>query len=376
MSTNQKTVGIVGGGQLGRMLSEAALKLGFKVVVIDPSPNCPAKQVGAEQIIADYKDEAATLKLAERADFLTIEFEHINTRVLEEAAKLKPVNPTPLTIQLIQNKYNQKLFLIENNLPTAEFKEIPNTEEAEQAFDEWGKTILKSKTDSFDGRGNALVNSKVEVQPAMNQLNGRKIYAEKVVDFKCELAVMVAKDLSGNIMTYPTVQTVHERNICIEVYAPAKIEDAINKKAQQLAKEVVGKLDGAGVYGVEMFLTQDNNILLNEIAPRVHNSGHYTMDMFDVSQFEQHIRAITGIELKQPQLKAKACVMVNILGERNGETNAQGVNEAEKIPGVSVYLYGKSPTKIDRKMGHINAVADTIEEAKDKAKKARSLISI
>lgn len=376
MATNKKTIGIVGGGQLGRMLTEAAQKLDFEVVVVDPTPNCPAAQVGAEQIIADYKDVEATHKLAEKADFITIEFEHINTDVLSEAAKLKPVNPTPATIKLIQNKYNQKLFLAKNNFPAAEFKEIASTEEAEQAFDEWGKIILKSKTDSFDGRGNALVNSKSEIQAAMSQLSQGEIYGEKVIDFKCELAVMVAKDIRGNLLTYPTVQTVHKRNICVEVYAPAEINDAISTKAQEIAKNVVSKLDGAGMYGVEMFLTQDNDILLNEIAPRVHNSGHCTMDLFDVSQFEQHIRAISGLELKQPKSLAKACVMVNILGERDGPTNIQGVDAAEKISGVQVYLYGKSPTKIDRKMGHINAVADTIEEATNKARKARSLIII
>lgn len=371
-----KTIGIVGGGQLGRMLSEPAIKLGYKVVVIDPTPDCPAHQVGAEQIVADYRDKEAAEELAGKADYITIEFEHINAEALAVINKSKPVNPAPDTVRLIQNKYEQKLFLQKNGLATAEFAEINDIAGAEKMFDKWGGMILKSKTDSFDGRGNALVKDRADIAGAMNKFADREVYAEKLIDFKKELAVMVAKDTSGHTVVYPVVETVHERNICTEVYAPARTDKKLKEKAENLAREAVSRLSGAGVYGVEMFLDKSGNILINEIAPRVHNSGHYTMDMCIPSQFEQHIRAIAGQELKEPELKAKYCCMVNILGERDGPVEVKGVDEAGKIPGVSVYIYGKSPTKVDRKMGHINATGDTMEEAKAKARKARRLISI
>lgn len=370
------TIGIVGGGQLGRMLCEPAIRLGYKVVVIDPTPDCPAKQAGAEQIVADYRDADAVKELAERSDYLTIEFEHINAAALQAVEGSVPVNPAPGTVTLIQNKYEQKLFLKEHGFALAEFREINDMAQAEGAFQEWGGMIIKSKTDSFDGRGNILIKSASDIKEALDKFEDRGIFAENIVNFQKELAVMVAKDMHGNILAYPTVETVHARNICIEVYAPAEIDNQTAQKAQEIAKEAVSKLEGAGVYGVEMFVDENGEILINEIAPRVHNSGHYTMDMFAPDQFEQHILAIAGKELKKPEAKAKYCCMVNILGERNGPVELKGIEGAEDIPGVSVYIYGKKPTKIDRKMGHINAVAGTMKEAIANAKKARKLISI
>ncbi len=372
-----ETIGILGGGQLGRMLAEAAIKLGYKVIVVDPTPDCPAKQVGAEQIVADYRDKNATKELAERADYITIEFEHINAEVLLTLEKTNKVNPAASTVKLIQDKYEQKKFLAKNGFPAAEFVEIKDYEQALQAFKSWGgKIIIKSKTDSFDGRGNIVVENEQDLEPALKKFDGKGIYAEKIVGFKKEIGVMVAKDVNGNTLSYPPAQTVHARNICVEVYAPAEVEDGIIKKAKDMAEKAVSKLAGAGMYGVELFLDQDNNLLINEIAPRVHNSGHYTMDMFEPSQFTQHIMAITGQDLIKPKPLAKYCCMVNILGEKDGPVELKGVDEAEKIPGVNVYIYGKSPTKIDRKMGHINAVSGTMEEAINNARKARELINI
>jgi phosphoribosylaminoimidazole carboxylase PurK protein len=371
-----KTIGIVGGGQLGRMLCEPAIGLGYKVLVIDPTPDCPAKQVGAEQILAGYRDAKAIKELAERSDYLTIEFEHINAEALQAVESTVPVNPAPDTISLIQNKYEQKLFLKEKGFAVADFIEINSSAQAEDTFNEWGGMIVKSKTDSFDGRGNALIREVSRLKKELARFEGKEIFAEKIINFRKELAVMIAKDMAGNTLAYPVVETVHARNICIEVYAPADVDETAAKKARQTAKEAVSKLKGAGVYGVEMFLAEDGEILINEIAPRVHNSGHYTMDMFAPDQFTQHILAIAGEKLKQPEPKAEYCCMINILGERDGPVELKGVEEAQKIPGVSVYIYGKKPTKIDRKMGHINAVAGTMKEAKDNARKARKLISI
>lgn len=371
------TIGIVGGGQLGRMLTEAALPLGFRVVVVDSGPDCPAKQVGAEQILGDLYDAAALAELSERADFITVEIEHLDANLLDKAAAGgKPVNPSPKTIRLIQDKLAQKRFLQEAGIPVAPFVEITDRASAEQALQNFGgKMLLKSRRGAYDGRGNAVVASTKEIGPALEQL-GNDIYAEGFVPFKKELAVMVARDMKGNVATYPVTETIHERNICVETLTPAPVDEAVADQAARFAKEVAEHLEGAGVFGIEMFLTGDGRILVNEIAPRVHNSGHYTIEGCVTSQFEQHIRAITGMELGSTDLKVPAAVMVNILGERDGPTEVKGLKEAEALPGVSVHLYGKSPTKIDRKMGHITVTGATVAEARERADQARKLIDV
>jgi phosphoribosylaminoimidazole carboxylase PurK protein len=370
-------IGIVGGGQLGRMLTEAALPLGFKVVVIDPGPDCPAAQAGAEQIVGGLYDHDALKELAARADFITVEIEHLDAGLLQELADNgKPVNPSPKTVRLIQDKYAQKVFLRQAGIPVADFAEITDEASAAQALEDFGgRMLLKSRMGAYDGRGNAVVGSAGEIAPAMEAL-GDKLYAEKFVPFKKELAVMVARGRGGEVVTYPVTETIHERNICVETFTPAGVDAAARNKAEAVALSVAEHLEGAGVFGVEMFLTQDGRILVNEIAPRVHNSGHYTIEACETSQFEQHVRAVTGMELGSTALKTPAAVMVNILGERDGPTEIKGLDEAQAIPGVAVHLYGKSPTKVDRKMGHITAVADTLEEARSNAERARDLIDV
>jgi 5-(carboxyamino)imidazole ribonucleotide synthase len=371
------TIGIVGGGQLGRMLTEAALPLGFRVVVLDPGADCPAKQVGAGQIMGDLYDAAALKSLAEKADFLTIEIEHLDTKPLQAiAASGKPVNPSPKTIALIQDKLEQKRFLQKAGIPVADFVEITDTASAEKALRDFGgKMLLKSRRGAYDGRGNAVVSSPEEVETAIKSLSD-KLYAEKFVPFTKELAVMVARDMKGNVAAYPVTETAHERNICIETFTPADIAPEVAEQAQQFATDVAQHLEGAGVFGIEMFLTDDGMILVNEIAPRVHNSGHYTIEGCKTSQFEQHIRAITGMELGPTDLKVPAAVMVNILGERDGPTEVKSLDEAQAITETYVHLYGKSPTKVDRKMGHITATGKTLDEARERAEQARKLIDV
>lgn len=373
-----ETIGIVGGGQLGRMLTEAAMHMGFKVVVIDPGPNCPAKQVGAEQIVASLNDEAALHKLAEKSDIITIEIEHVDSSLLAEIASLgKIVEPSPQTIQMVQDKLAQKQFLASNNIPVAEFVEIKDISSAEKALKNFGgKMIIKTRYGAYDGRGNMVVNNTQDINKAFELFNGKKLYAEKLVNFQKELAVMVARSRNGETITYPVVETIQERNICIEVIAPAMIEQQETNKAQQIALKVANHLKGAGVFGIELFLTDDRQILVNEIAPRVHNSGHYTIEACATSQFTQHIRAIMGLPLGSTELIVPAAVMINILGEHNGIPTITGLEEAHAIEDISVHFYGKTPTKIDRKMGHITATGATVQEAKARAQRARSLIGI
>ena len=375
--TERRTIGIVGGGQLGRMLTLAALPLGFDVIVLDPSDNAPAAQVGAQQIKADYYDKTALKKLADAADFITIEIEHINTDALEEISRTKPVNPAPATIRMIQDKFEQKKFLNKAGLPVAPFAEITSPVSAEKVLARFGgKMLLKTRHGAYDGRGNRLVKNKQQLKDALLQFEGQKLYAEAVVPFVKELAVMVARDTKGRIKTYPVVETVHERNICVEVIAPAEVSATVLRRAATIATKVAKKMQGAGVFGIEMFLTPKEQILINEIAPRVHNSGHYSMEATRTSQFEQHIRAISGLPLGSTELLVPAAVMINILGEADHPTSLSGLESSLAAPHVSVHIYGKSPTKIDRKMGHITATASTGRLARARAKRARKELSI
>jgi 5-(carboxyamino)imidazole ribonucleotide synthase len=377
-SMNQPTIGIVGGGQLGRMLTLAALPLGFKVVVVDPSAGCPATQAGAEQIIGNLYDKKALQQLAERADYITVEIEHLDADILEEIARAgTPVNPAPATIRLIQDKFKQKQFLAEAGVAVAPFVEIADEASAIKALQQFGgNMIIKTRHGAYDGRGNMVVKSPADITEAFTLFTDKKLYAEALVDFEKELAVMVARDHEGNAAIYPVVETVHARNICLEVTAPAPAAAAALTKAKALAKTVAEHLAGAGVFGIEMFLAKDGEVFVNEIAPRVHNSGHYTMDACRTSQFEQHIRAISGLPLGPTELVVPAAAMTNILGERNGPTEVKGLGKALATPYTNVHIYGKSPTKVDRKMGHINATGTTTKEALGRARKARKLLDI
>ncbi len=374
----QKTIGIVGGGQLGRMLTQAAIPLGFKVIVIDAGENCPAKQVGAEQIVAPLYDPVAIKELGERADFITVEIEHFDTSALAEVeASGVPVNPRPSTVQLIQDKYEQKVFLNKHDIPLARFARIENLRQAKRVLNEFGGNMfLKARTGAYDGRGNAHITSEELLEEAFEKFGDTPLYAEVSIEFDKELAVMVARNGYGDVVAYPVTQTIHERSICLETITPAQESTAVINEALRVAKEAVGKLEGAGMFGVEMFLTKDGDVMINEIAPRVHNSGHYTMDACVTGQFEQHIRAITGLPLGDTSLLKPAASMINILGERDGELQLSGVSEALKHDGTYVHIYGKSPTKVDRKMGHINVIGDTVEETQTAARRARARIDI
>ncbi len=373
-----KTIGIVGGGQLGRMLTQAAVALGLQVVVVNPGANSPAAQVGAEEIVGDLYDEAALIQLGKSCDVVTVEIEHLDAAVLAKIAKAgKHVHPSPETLKTIQDKYEQKRFLKKAGIATAEFVEVKSSSDAQKVLEKFGgKMLLKTKHGAYDGRGNALIEGEETLKAALEQFEGRELYAEAFVQFDKELAIMVARSTNGDVKAFPVVETFHERNICVEVHAPAEVDKEIIAKAEKLGTDTVKALKGAGVYGVEMFLTQEGEVLVNEIAPRVHNSGHYTIEACKTSQFEQHIRAVAGLPLGPTAMKVPAAVMINILGERDGETLLTGQDEVKKIPDTTVHIYGKSPTKVDRKMGHITSTAKNIATAQKHAKLAREQISI
>lgn len=373
-----RTIGIIGGGQLGRMLTLAAKPLGFDVIVVNPAPNSPAAQVGAEEIVADLYDQKALNELAERADFITIEIEHMDAGALEIIAAMgTPVNPAPTTIAIIQDKLWQKQLLRKAGVAVVDFVEIKNADDAHQTLKLFGgRMLLKTRTGAYDGRGNRVIKKESEIKNAMKDFGDTPLYAEKFVPFTKELAVLVARDMKGRIVVYPPVETIHKNNICHEVLSPAPIRRKYLKSALQLAYKTAQLLQGAGVFAVEMFLTKDGKVLVNEIAPRVHNSGHHTIEANYTSQFEQHIRAITGLPLGDPRMQVPAAVMINILGERNGDVKIKGDDKVLAKSHVHLHLYGKGPTKQERKMGHITATGKTLAEARKKARIARKRVSI
>lgn len=373
-----KRIGIVGGGQLGRMLALAAKKLDIYVIVMDPTPQSPAGLVADEQIVAGYKDENGINQLAEKADVVTVELEFTNAEALKKLEQQgKPIHPSPHTIEIIKDKLSQKKFLQKANIPVADFVEVSSRADILQAGEQFGYPfLLKARFDAYDGKGNVKIDEESAIESGMKKLEGRKLYVEKFVQFTKEISVIAARSTTGEIVTYPVVETVHKNNILHIVKAPAQIIDTAQQNARNLAEKVLRELKGAGVFGIEMFLSQDDQVLINEIAPRVHNSGHYTIEACTTSQFEQHIRAITGMELGKTDMIVGAAVMINILGARHGEAQVEGLEKAMELPDVTVHIYGKKETKIERKMGHVTAVGNDLEETLERAKKARSFISI
>lgn len=365
-----KTLGIIGGGQLGMMIAEAAQKMPeeiSKIIVLDPTENCPAAQVGAEQIVADFKDEKAIHELAEKSDIITYEIESGNSEVLKSLENKSEINPSPETLRIIQDKLLQKEFLSNNNIPVAHFVKIENIEELKKQLEEFGyPALLKARRDAYDGRGNYKINTPDEVQKAFDYFAGQNLMLEKFVDFKMEVSVIAARNTKGQIKTYPLVENIHEHNILRQTIAPARVSQIISDNADKIAQKTLTVLKGAGVFGIEMFVTSDDQILINEIAPRVHNSGHHTLQSSETSQFEQHLRAILGLELGGVKLLNKT-IMYNVLGSQDFEGEYKPIQISE--PQTFLKMYGKKISKPLRKLGHVNIVAkegDSIEDLLEK----------
>jgi 5-(carboxyamino)imidazole ribonucleotide synthase len=367
-----KILGIIGGGQLGMMITEAAKKMPehiSKIIVLDPTENCPAAQVGAEQIIADFKDKDAIVDLANKSDIITYEIESGDSDVLKSVEKYAEINPSPETLRIIQDKFLQKSFLLENNIPVPEFIKIEGIEDIKEGLKNFGyPALLKARRDAYDGRGNFKINSEDEIQKAFDYFKGQNLLLEKFIPFKMEVSVIASRNTKGQIKTYPLVENIHEENILRETIAPARVTEEVTKKAEQIAEKTMTVLKGAGTFGIEMFVTQDDNIVINEIAPRVHNSGHHTLQSSETSQFEQHLRAILGLELGNTKLIHNT-IMYNILGTKGFEGEYKSITLSES--NVYLKMYRKQISKPLRKLGHFNLVAkngETVEQLLEKLK--------
>ncbi|WP_415283591.1 5-(carboxyamino)imidazole ribonucleotide synthase [Candidatus Nitrososphaera sp. FF02] len=375
----QTTVGIIGGGQLGKMIAHEARRMSFRVIVLDPTDGCPAARVADEQIVADFKDEAAIMRLAEKSDVLTYEIELANSTALKQLEeKNYPVRPAPETLRIIQNKHRQKSFLKTNGIAVPDFELVKSEEHLHEMCKKFGlPAVLKATEDSYDGRGNYVIKTKADVPTAYGHFAGREMMLEKFVPFTKEVSIMVARNPSGQIESFPVVENVHRNSILDTTVAPAKLGTKVEQRAKKMAEKAMKVLHGAGIFGIEMFVTKKGEVLINEIAPRVHNSGHYTNEACSVSQFEQHLRAVLDLPLARPELLSPAA-MINILGPEGfeGVYAVTGIDAMMEVPGAQLYIYGKKVSKPRRKLGHITATGRTAKEALARAKKARAAIRL
>jgi phosphoribosylaminoimidazole carboxylase len=369
-----KKVGILGGGQLGRMMVEASHRLGLQVTILDQPDDCPAKQLSSvvPHVDGAFKDSVKIKELKKSVDVVTVEIEHIDVSALKEIEAETPgsVQPTPFTLETIQDKYLQKVHLQKSNIPLPDFKEVKSTSEVQQIAETWGYPIMvKSKKLAYDGRGNFPIKSQSELSSldALFQQNPEGFYVEKWVPYVKELAIMVVRNTLGEVVSYPVVETIQKDNICHLVIAPAVISGHIADEAKKVCENAIKSFDGAGIFGVEMFLLESGKILLNEIAPRPHNSGHYTIEACETSQFENHLRAVAGLPLGSGNLKVNCSAMVNLLGDSEDMATMQNiVSESLKVPGTTNHWYGKAQSRKGRKMGHITVVAQDFIQLRDR----------
>ena len=377
--TRQK-IGIIGGGQLGKMMILEAKKMGFYVTILDPTKSCPADSIADEHLVADFDDREAVRKLAAKSDLLTYEFEHIGVDPLKELENEDyKIYPTARSLEIIQNKYHQKTVLKQDKIAVPEFIKVSGAADIREAAQKFGYPLmLKSCTGGYDGKGNALIDSPSEVENGFQELGAGKtpVMVEKYIPFKKEISIIAARGLTGEMKVYPIGENDHRDNILYETKVPAEITAELKKEAEELAREVLKVFAGIGIFCVEMFVTEDDQLLINEIAPRPHNSGHYTIEGCVTSQFEQHVRAITGLPLGDTTL-VRPSVMRNILGsEKKGKSQIVGLEPALAVEGVKVHIYQKTISRPGRKMGHLTVTADSLELAAERALEASQLIEI
>ena len=373
--TPAATVGVVGGGQLGRMMGEAAGPLGVEVLVSDPTPDCPAAPVVRDQIVGDFDDADAIRELAERADVLTFEIELADPDAMERIGEETdtPVHPDPATLRTIQDKLVQNRTLAEGGIPVPAFRPVDDVADLREAGEELGwPLMLKAREGGYDGRGNRPVEGPEAATEALAEIGGPAL-AEELVDFEREVAIMGAVG-DEQRRAYPVTETVHREEILRESVTPARSDDAVRERAREVAFDVLELLEGRGVYGIELFETHEGEILVNEIAPRPHNSGHWTIEGAVCSQFEQHLRAVLGWPLGATEARSPA-VTANLLGDVDSARPAdlRGTDAVLNAPEASLHWYGKREARPLRKMGHVTLV-DGDATTKELLPRARELV--
>ena len=362
------TLGILGGGQLAKMTAQEAYRMGMRVAVIEHGESSPAGVMTKLEFPGGWKDSDELERFIAASDIITLENEFIDPEILDMIAERRHVFPTPATMRLVQDKFTQKTTMAAVGIPVPTFAEMSTKADLVAFGQQHGYPfVVKTRKFGYDGYGNATIRRETEIDMVWRRFmegeEPRPLMAESFVTFTKELAVMVARNRRGEIAVYPCVQTIQQGHICVTVLAPAPIEEHLQKRAQDIAVKCVEAVDGVGVFGVEMFLTTDDQIVFNEIAPRPHNSGHYTIEACYTSQFENCIRAVTNMPLGSAEMRIPAACMINLLGERTGSGIPDSVLEMLRIDTVALHLYGKKDVRMGRKMGHLTATGATVDDA-------------
>jgi 5-(carboxyamino)imidazole ribonucleotide synthase len=368
------TLGILGGGQLGRMFALAAKRMGYRVAVLEPSPDSPCGQVADRVIPAPYKDEVALRELAGVSDVLTYEFENVDAGAVEFLESLgKPVHPSGRALRVTQNRLLEKTFARDQGIPVTPFAPVRSASELENAMRETGfPAFLKTARGGYDGKGQARIENPEEGRAAFVDFAGVELILERRAPFALEVSLVACRGKDGAFAAYPPSENTHVRNILDVSVFPARIPPASATAAREIARKVGEGLGIVGTFCVELFAMADGSLLLNEIAPRPHNSGHATLDACPCSQFEQQVRAICGLPLGSTGL-LRSAAMVNILGTGEGD-RLEGVEELLRHAGVALHLYGKTRAPRGRKMGHFTVLADSADEAARCAGELRGLL--
>ena len=368
-------LGVLGGGQLGRMLIQSAISYNQDIHILDPDPNAPCKDLAQQFTVGSLKDFDDVYVFGKDCDVITVEIEAVNTQALQKLAdEGKKVYPQPHLLALIQDKRSQKQFYLDHGIPTAEFILTENKADV-LANASFLPAVNKLGKEGYDGRGVQVLRTAADLDLAFDAPG----LLEKLIDFDKEIAVTVARNARGEVIAYPAVECAFHptANLVEFLFAPAAISPAIEQKAQAIAKDLILKLDLVGILAVELFVTRTGEVLVNEIAPRPHNSGHHTIEANFTSQFEQHLRAVMNWPLGNTALRCPAA-MINLLGEpgHEGAVLVEGMDDALAEKGVYLHLYGKKNTKPFRKMGHVTLLGEDIQEVKAKANRIKALIKI
>ena len=368
------TLGVLGGGQLGRMFALRARVMGYRVVVLEPDPRSPAGQVSDQQIVAAYDDPAALDQLADQCAAITTEFENVPAAVLERLASRLPVSPAAAAVAIAQDRMAEKGFLASAGFLTAPFARVPRAADLNEALKAIGvPALLKTSRLGYDGKGQALIGAPEDAAEAFRHLGGVPCVLERKLDLEREISVVLARGRDGAAAAFPPAENVHRHGILHTSTVPARVAPGTREQAMALAVEVAAALQYVGVLAVEMFLADGGKLYVNELAPRPHNSGHYTLDACSVDQFEQQVRSMTGLPLGEPELLS-ACCMVNILGDSWAHGTPRW-DRALALPGVRLHLYGKAEPRAGRKMGHLTCLAGTPDEALILATTAHAALS-
>ena len=367
------TIGVLGGGQLGRMMALAARRMGYRVHTISPDSDTPTGQVADLEIPADYDDIDAIRAFARGVDVVTFEFENVSTAAADAAAEFAPVRPSGSSLHITQQRAREKAFLADRGFPVAPFTRVQSMDEFAVALGTVGlPAIVKTAAFGYDGKGQHRIESIERAEEVWGLVGHQEAILERLIDFSCEISVVAARGLDGAVVDYGAIENRHVNHVLDLSISPARVPAAVAAEASALTRRIIDELGYVGVLCVEFFVTNDQRLLVNEIAPRPHNSGHLTIEACATSQFEQQVRAVCGLPLGSTE-QARPAAMVNLLGDiwTNGEPDWEA---AMSTPGAALHLYGKGDPRAGRKMGHITVVADTVDLAAERALAARGVL--